>query len=293
MTFFETALPSSGKRKFNARLYYNRVAPGVRPLVQHSHPSFEFGIFNEFHGVYTLKNRSYTIESGDIFMFRSNEEHYVTRIDGEHVLESVGLQFSPDFIWSPSDEIFDMRYMYVFAESNASFENRLARKSQTTMKIRRLLQAIESEFVEKPPEYGLMIKLNLIEILVLMIREYQVADLESLEQKMSIKKDNLIRIENAMRYIDNHISEPLSLEELAGIAKMSVSHFSQLFKKLNGFSAWDYVISKRIDMAQALLLSTDEAVLDIAFQCGFNNSTNFNRAFKKITGISPTEYRRV
>lgn len=74
---------------------------------------------------------------------------------------------------------------------------------------------------------------------------------------------------------------------------MSVSHFSQLFKKLNGFSAWDYVISKRIDMAQALLLSTDEAVLDIAFQCGFNNSTNFNRAFKKITGISPTEYRRV
>ena len=53
------------------------------------------------------------------------------------------------------------------------------------------------------------------------------------------------------------------------------------------------MISKRIDMAQALLLSTDEAVLDIAFQCGFNNSTNFNRAFKKITGISPTEYRRV
>lgn len=291
MTFYETVLPSSGTRAQNIRLYRNRVAPDHRPLIHHSHPSLELGLFEDFYGTYTLRDREYDIQPGDVFLFRSNEEHYVTSIDSDHDLECVGLQFSPEFIWSPSDAIFDMHYMYVFSEQNRSFENLLPRGSAMTARVRKLLHLIEAEFQEKKPEYPLMIKMNLIEILILIIRQYPAQDLEQMKTRLSVKRDTLARLEAVMEYINNHLSEPMKLDELAAIAKMSPSYFSQLFKSVNGFSTWDYIISRRIDMAQTLLSTTDQSVLDIAFQCGFNNSTNFNRAFKKITSFSPKEYR--
>lgn len=291
MTFYETVLPSSGTRAQNIRLYRNRVSPGHRPLIHHSHPSLELGLFEDFYGTYTLRDREYSIQPGDVFLFRSNEEHYVTSIDSDHDLECVGLHFSPEFIWSPSDPIFDMHYMYVFSEQNRSFENLLPRRSAMTARVRKLLHLIEAEFQEKKPEYPLMIKMNLIEILILIIRQYPEQDLEQMKTRLSVKRDTLARLESVMEYINNHLSEPMKLDELAAIAKMSPSYFSQLFKSVNGFSTWDYIISRRIDMAQTLLSTTDQSVLDIAFQCGFNNSTNFNRAFKKITSFSPKEYR--
>lgn len=83
----------------------------------------------------------------------------------------------------------------------------------------------------------------------------------------------------------------MGLDELAEIASMSKSYFSTVFKKLNGISPWDYLISKRISFAAELLKNTDKTILEIALECGFNNTANFNRAFKKITGKTPSEYK--
>lgn len=57
-------------------------------------------------------------------------------------------------------------------------------------------------------------------------------------------------------------------------------------------TTWDYINIKRIDKAISLLSTTDETILNIATQCGFNNSANFNRIFKKITQLTPKQYRR-
>ena len=54
---------------------------------------------------------------------------------------------------------------------------------------------------------------------------------------------------------------------------------------------WDYVNSRRIDAAIRLLADNELNILDIAVKCGFNNTANFNKTFKKITGLTPTEYR--
>jgi len=55
---------------------------------------------------------------------------------------------------------------------------------------------------------------------------------------------------------------------------------------------WDYIISCRIFYAQDLLRSTDLPIIDIASQCGFNDYANFTRQFKRLTGTSPSAYRR-
>lgn len=292
MTFRETVLPAPGKQAFHARLYYNRVSPGKRAYIAHSHPAIEIGYFNDCHGTFTLKDKQYSIEPGDIFIFRSNEEHYVTEIRGESDIVSMGFHFFPDLFWSHSDDSFDVKYTKVFSIKNRHFEHRLDRGNPVTQQIRHLLDLISEEFENQFEDYGLIIKSYLIAILVQVIRQYDMDDARAGESSLNITSENIRRIQQAMDYIDQHITDDLTLREVSAVSNMSTSYFSQLFKELNGFTAWDYITSRRIDLAQRLLISSSESIYSIALQSGFNNTTNFYKAFKKITGISPSVYRR-
>lgn len=292
MTFKEAILSAPGKQAFHARWYQNRVSAGKRPYIAHSHPAIEFGYFKDCYGTFALKNKQYSIEPGDIFIFRSNEQHYVTEISGDKDIISMGFHFFPDFFWSHSNDAFDAKYVQIFSAKNTQFENRLERGSGTTNQIRDLLEKIHEEFETQTEDYGLMIKSYLIAVLILFIRQSRLDVPDTLEANMNITSENIGRIQRVMDYIDQHITDELTLKTLSSVANMSNSYFSQLFKELNGFSAWDYIISKRIDLAQKLLISENDSIYSIALQSGFNNTTNFYKAFKKITGVSPSTYRK-
>ena len=251
----------------------------------------EIGYFNNCHGTFTLKDKQYSIEPGDIFIFRSNEQHHVTEICGNEDIVSMGFHFFPDLFWSHSNDTFDAKYTKIFSLKNPHFENRLERNSPVTRQIRQLLDRICEEFETQSQDYGLMIKSYLIAILVLLIRQQDLVSADNLAN-INVTSENVRRIQLAMDYIDQHITDDLTLKELSSVANMSTSYFSQLFKELNGFSAWDYIISKRVDQAQKLLISSNESIYTIALQSGFNNTTNFYKAFKKITGVSPSTYRK-
>lgn len=77
MTFREVFLLAPGKQAFHARLYYNQVSPGKRQNVAHFHPAIELGFFNDCWGTFAPKDKQYSIEPRDIFIFRSNEQHLV------------------------------------------------------------------------------------------------------------------------------------------------------------------------------------------------------------------------
>ena len=95
-----------------------------------------------------------------------------------------------------------------------------------------------------------------------------------------------------MQFILKHLDAQLSLDDLAREAQMSRSYYSTTFRRLNGVSVWDYIMNKRIENAQHLLETTDRSILDISGSCGYNNISNFNRAFRRVTGKTPREYRR-
>lgn len=291
MTFKEAVLSAPGKQAFHARLYYNRVSPGKRSYIAHSHPAMEIGYFNYCYGTFTLKDKQYSIEPGDIFIFRSNEQHHVTEICGDEDVVTMGFHFFPDLFWSHSNDTFDAKYTKIFSSKNPRFENRLERNSPVTRQIRQLLDLICEEFETQSQDYGLMIKSYLIAILVLLIRQQDLLGADTMAN-INVTSENVRRIQLAMDFIDQHITDELTLKELSLVANMSTSYFSQLFKELNGFSAWDYIISKRVDQAQRLLISSNESIYSIALQSGFNNTTNFYKAFKKITGVSPSTYRK-
>jgi AraC family transcriptional regulator len=98
-------------------------------------------------------------------------------------------------------------------------------------------------------------------------------------------------IQPILLYIRNNLQQQISVEELAGIACFSKDHFSRVFKAITGMAPCDYIIRKRIERAQFLLLTTDLSQNQIFDQTGFRSASYFSRIFKKHTTYSPMQYR--
>lgn len=95
----------------------------------------------------------------------------------------------------------------------------------------------------------------------------------------------------AIRFIHEHYSEPLTLERIADVPKCSPRHLTRLFKTQTGFSPIDYVIRLRIDKAKELLLDTEATLQEISTTVGYPDVYFFSRMFKKYTGLPPTQYK--
>ena len=98
-------------------------------------------------------------------------------------------------------------------------------------------------------------------------------------------------ITQARSYIRDHSDDELSLAAVAHVVNMSATYFSEKFKEVTGINFVDYVGRTRIEKARNLLLNPSRRVSEVAFEVGFQSLSQFNRAFKKITGQSPRDYR--
>lgn len=289
MIFNESVIASEENSKFLLKLFHSTVNSGQRVYREHHHTEFEISVFKSGKGVYTVGNKQYEFQNGDIFMFSSDEVHCITDISADEPLDLINVHFEPRFIWSAGNNLFDLKFLKIFFERNEKFENRLDRQNPSTTKIRNILFEMEKEFAEKRPEHELMIKVELLKLLVTAIRGY---DYVKTDSSFSAKTQSLLSLEKAMNYIDENLVSIINLETLARNANMSKTYFCTIFKKLNGISPWDYITIKRIEKSVKTLKNSQETVLEIALKCGFNNTANFNRAFKKVTGKVPRDYRR-
>lgn len=98
-------------------------------------------------------------------------------------------------------------------------------------------------------------------------------------------------INNAIDYIKTRFTEELTLQEVADYIHVSKSYFSNLFKKHTGHNFIDYVIDLRLHEAKRLLLMKEYKIYEVAEKSGFNDVKYFSRLFKKMTQMTPVEYR--
>ena len=98
-------------------------------------------------------------------------------------------------------------------------------------------------------------------------------------------------VAHAIRYIQNHYSESLQIEELARYVGLNRSYLSTLFKKHTGLSPIKYLQTFRLTKAAHLLSMTQLSIASIAFSCGYQEPEAFCKAFRQLSGISPSKYR--
>lgn len=100
------------------------------------------------------------------------------------------------------------------------------------------------------------------------------------------------RVTRAVRKIDRHPGAGLTLGSLAREAGLSAFHFLRTFESLTGLTPHQYVLRARLRAAATRLAAESAKVLDIAFDCGFGDVSNFNRAFRTEFGVSPRVFRK-
>lgn len=266
---------------------WNAEVPAGKLLFQHhSHTCFEITVVDFGSGVYTTNNKSYNMSPGDIFVFSSNEYHCITEV-GDKGLKLTNMHFEPRYLWGNyTDSFSEANIDFCFGHSDA-FENKIPSKRAKI--IYSYVEEIKKELNSKESEYQLQVKSLLNLLLINLVRNFNYSD-----QEISVNSLQFKSIQHILNYIDEHFTEKLSLDELAEKAGMSPNYFSSFFKKISGISLWDYISNKRINMAVQLLRENGlgKNILEIATLCGFNNTTHFNKMFKRITGMTPTEYKK-
>ena len=101
-------------------------------------------------------------------------------------------------------------------------------------------------------------------------------------------------INEALAYINSHLTEQFSETDLAAISGRTASYFSRSFKRHTGMALVQYVNRLRINLACQLLMNKDElSITDICYEVGFNNISNFNRQFLALKGMSPSRFRNL
>jgi AraC-like DNA-binding protein len=99
------------------------------------------------------------------------------------------------------------------------------------------------------------------------------------------------RVRDVLDRIEQSCREPLSLPELAAAAGLSPFHFLRVFRRSTGTTPHQYLIGARLRLAVRMLLDTNRAVTDVAYETGFRDLSNFVRTFHRVVGCSPRAYR--
>jgi AraC family transcriptional regulator len=100
------------------------------------------------------------------------------------------------------------------------------------------------------------------------------------------------KLRHVTTHIEDNLAEDLRVEVLAAVAGMNRFHFAHAFREATGVPPHRYVIRCRLDRAKLLLRETALSLTGIAQEVGYGNLSNFSASFRKLTGITPTDYRR-
>jgi len=261
------------------------VAPGPRPFIKHSHSRFEITVVNSGSGKYTTEKASFPMVAGDVFVFASNEVHCITHVD-EEGLSITNLHFEPRYL-ARKEDVENSGFLQLCFSHSEEFQNRIPFNKAEN--IRNNHHKIKEEFEQNDELLPKAIESHLNLILIDLIRNQNYRS-EPLYDAKNYMKNMLYVYE----YIERHLCETITLNQLADMVSLTPNYFSYLFKKLNGISPCNYINAKRIEKATRLIVSGDpeQTMLEIAINCGFNSTANFNKIFKKFKGFTPSELKQ-
>ncbi|MFD0715798.1 helix-turn-helix domain-containing protein [Paenibacillus sp. GCM10027626] len=142
-----------------------------------------------------------------------------------------------------------------------------------------LVNKLKHELLSQRLYYQLKVQLLLNEFLVEI-------------ERMRSARSFLELFEYTENYINENFNQDIDLPSLAKITGYSYDHFRHIFKDKTGESPLSYIINKRIEHAKKLMLSTDLTMSAISQDCGFSNSSQFSSTFRKLTGLTPSDFKR-
>ena len=276
----ENLAPSFGQ-SFTMRKF-DEPSSNVVPF-WHFHPELEIAYISSGNGKRHVGNHISYYKDGDLIFLGPNLPHYgfTDRFTGAS--SEIVIQLKYDFLGTQLLETPEMEAISGLFERSL---RGLVFHGNTKLEIGERLQDI----FHMTPFERLIALLNLLNILA-KSEEYTL--LNASDASIIVNHKDSQRIDSIFKHVRQHFQdEVIPLSDVASLVNMTVPSFCRYFKKHTNKTFTQFVNEFRIVHATKLLSETQDSISTICFDCGFNNFSHFNRYFKKITGKSPSQYRK-
>jgi len=202
----------------------------------------------------------------------SHLDYIVVQFDLEHFLDQNSISYMRYF--SETHEPLS-RVNYIFAE-----------QPQIQLEVASRIRNILQEASKKEAGYEMAVSILIKQILLLLLRNDS--------RKVLSEQDpfDKLRLKPVLDYVEQHLTDRISVDEVCHIANMSYYYFVKFFKKSIGLSFTEYVNYRKVKRAERLLLTKDLSITEVGEKIGMPNMAHFYKMFKKYNDCSPKQYQK-
>ena len=262
----------------NFKIFHIRDKKDIK-FEYHHHDFSKIVILIDGDLTYYIEGKAYILKPWDILFVNKNEIHKPV-VNPDKYYERIVIWLNPDFMAKYAQGNNDLLKCFEVAIKNNYNLLRLNMKSIEVIK--NLIQDIQS--CNNSNEFGSeILKESLfVQLMVLMNRLFLNSDkIEDIQYDKTI--------EGVLNYINSNLENDLSIDTIASEFFISKYYLMRKFKNQIGSSIHNYVVQKRLILARSLI-SDGLSMSSVCSRCGFNDYSSFVRAFKKVYGVSPSNY---
>lgn len=242
----------------------------------HKHNCYEILYVIDGNVDHYIEGEKYHLTKGNVLIINYNELHMLSDISSNY--ERMVIHISRDFI-TPFISI-GVDLFKSFKSREQGHNNIISPEVSSQYGFKDYFYRIEKLCKENTPESEVLIKCLMIETLITLNKVHMTGGASSAKESNSAVKD-------VIKYINDHLTENLSLDQITTTLFVTKTYLCHIFKKRTGISIVQYITSKRILLADELMangMSASEA----CYKSGFGNYSNFYKSYTKVMGHSPT-----
>lgn len=257
--------------------------------IWHYHPELELHLTVRGEGVRFIGDNISNFSSGELTLlgenlphtFRCKDEYFAPNSTLE--VEAVVIHFLPDCL---GKDILNLPEAYLIPKLLEKAKQGMIINGAAKDRLKELMfSAIDASGLDK-----IIVMLSILKTLA-ETEDYKTIVTGQHTLNKSTESDS-IRLNKVYNYTLTHYKKEISLDEISEISNLSVTSFCRYFKLMTKKTYYDFLIEIRISHACRALIEDKLPTEVICFDCGFNNVSNFYRHFKKVTGLTPLDYKR-
>lgn len=251
----------------------------------HTHDFYEFYLYISGDVTYLIEGKSYNLESGDMILINTKELHRAMINTMNVPYERIILWINKAFLHELSTPEIDLTQCF----ENLEKKNILRVDFQVQQNVRAQLSKLLDLENYKGLGKDLLSRAYITELAIL-LNNFVFSDKYNKDADIDIMKSNLI--DGIVEYINNHINEEITIDQLSKEFFLSKFHLVREFKKYTGTTIHRYIVQKKLIEAKELIIK-NYPINSVYKQSGFGDYSNFFRAFKNEYGISPKQFYKL
>ena len=249
-------------------------SPSQEFFTMHMHNFYEVYCFLSGNVKYVVEGTTYQMHKGDFILLRKTEAHRLV-LQSKTAYKRTVIHFAPADLHDPTTE----KIMCPFINRPLG---KLNHYSSSTLSNRNLLYYIDNIYDSDNHD---------IRSAYLTVLLYELADIFE-NTKKTDKQPESNSIANIIYYINTHLSQKISLQQISDLFYISKAQLNRNFKKALGITVWEYITEKRLLLAKKHIDNGEKAT-KIYLDCGFNDYSAFYRAYRAKFGVSPSSSKQL